>query len=116
MKQVCHTCTHHVSDRPDDVVRFVYILHTLNTYKLFNNNFDSISTYVVQASVGDSLASGEHQSVGHESQSSEISWEAVDEKDTRPPLWLPDYAVTNCMGCEASFWLGRRKHHCRCVV
>ncbi|ODN00265.1 Myotubularin-related protein 3 [Orchesella cincta] len=84
MKQVCHKCTHHMSERPDDV-----------------------------ASVGDSLASGEHQSVGHESQSSEISWEAVDEKDTRPPLWLPDYAVTNCMGCEASFWLGRRKHHCR---
>lgn len=65
--------------------------------------------------MGDSLASAEHQSVGHESQSSEISWEAVDEKDTRPPLWLPDYAVTNCMGCEASFWLGRRKHHCRFV-
>ncbi|CAL8079238.1 unnamed protein product [Orchesella dallaii] len=84
MKQVCHKCTHHMSERPDDV-----------------------------ASVGDSLASGEHQSVGHESQSSEISWEAVDEKDTRPPLWLPDYAVTNCMGCEAGFWLGRRKHHCR---
>jgi myotubularin-related protein 3/4 len=55
--------------------------------------------------VADSI---ENHSVGHESHSSEVSWEAVEEKDTRPPLWLPDYAVTKCMGCGAAFWLGRR--------
>jgi len=62
-------------------------------------------------SVADSLC--ENHSVGHDSHSSEISWEAVDEKDTRPQLWLPDYAVTRCFRCDAAFWLGKRKHHCR---
>lgn len=49
------------------------------------------------------------------SQSSEASssFEAIDHADTYPPLWVPDFAVTHCMGCFVKFSLGRRKHHCR---
>jgi len=84
IKQLGHKCSHHMLEGLEDSV-----------------------------SIADSQSSMEHHSVGNESHTSEISWEAVDEKDTRPPLWLPDYAVTKCMGCEATFWLGKRKHHCR---
>merc|ERR1719334_2776885 len=50
---------------------------------------------------------------GVESTTSEVSWEAVDEKETRPTLWVPDHAASQCMGCHTQFWFGRRKHHCR---
>lgn len=30
-------------------------------------------------------------------------------------LWVPDHAVSQCTSCQTEFWLGRRKHHCRCV-
>lgn len=50
---------------------------------------------------------------GVESATSEVSWEAVDERETRPTLWVPDHAATACMGCQTQFWFGRRKHHCR---
>lgn len=43
--------------------------------------------------------------------STEVSWEAVEEP--MPTLWVPDHAVSHCMGCHNQFWLGRRKHHCR---
>ena len=42
------------------------------------------------------------------------SWEAVEEADARPQLWVPDYAAQRCTGCDTEFWLGRRRHHCRC--
>ena len=45
--------------------------------------------------------------------SSSFSFEAIDHADTYPPLWVPDFAVTHCMGCYVKFSLGRRKHHCR---
>ncbi|KAF4522176.1 hypothetical protein B566_EDAN007322 [Ephemera danica] len=45
--------------------------------------------------------------------SSDTSWETVDDRDTLPTLWMPDHAVGRCMGCDTSFWIGRRKHHCR---
>lgn len=45
--------------------------------------------------------------------STEISWEAVEEREAQPTLWVPDHAVTRCMQCDSQFWLGRRKHHCR---
>lgn len=65
-------------------------------------------------SLSDSIGSGEHQSLGQESNSaSDVSWEQVEEKETRPTLWVPDHAVTRCMGCGTEFWLGKRKHHCR---
>jgi len=100
MKQVCHKCTH-MTDKPEDSVIFnLKYLHILefNTLNLKTN-------FPFQVSVADSV---ENNSVGHESHGSEKSWEAVDEKDTRPPLWVPDYAATQCMGCCQNFWLGRR--------
>ena len=30
-----------------------------------------------------------------------------------PPAWIPDEAVTSCMGCRDSFTILRRRHHCR---
>lgn len=45
--------------------------------------------------------------------STEVSWEAVEEQEVTPTLWVPDHAVSHCMGCHNQFWLGRRKHHCR---
>nr|CAD7431577.1 unnamed protein product [Timema monikensis] len=49
-----------------------------------------------------------------ESVRSDVSWEAVEETDASPTLWVPDHAVNRCMGCDIEFsWLGRRKHHCR---
>ncbi|CAL1679268.1 unnamed protein product [Lasius platythorax] len=62
-------------------------------------------------SLPDSVGStGEHG----ESLPSDMSWEAVEELSPAPTLWVPDHAVTRCMGCNTEFWLGRRKHHCRC--
>jgi hypothetical protein len=26
------------------------------------------------------------------------TWEAVDERETKPTLWMPDHAAVNCMG------------------
>lgn len=49
-----------------------------------------------------------------ESLPSDMSWEAVEELGPAPTLWVPDHAVSRCMGCDTEFWLGRRKHHCRC--
>lgn len=54
-------------------------------------------------------STGEHG----ESLPSDMSWEAVEELSPAPILWVPDHAVTRCMGCNTEFWLGRRKHHCR---
>ncbi|XP_033337491.1 phosphatidylinositol-3,5-bisphosphate 3-phosphatase MTMR4 [Megalopta genalis] len=62
-------------------------------------------------SLPDSVGSaGDHG----ESLPSDMSWEAVEELGPAPTLWVPDHAVTRCMGCDTEFWLGRRKHHCRC--
>ncbi|XP_063219429.1 myotubularin-related protein 4 isoform X2 [Bacillus rossius redtenbacheri] len=62
-------------------------------------------------SVAESMCSVELPSA--ESVPSEVSWEAVEERDACPTLWVPDHAVSRCMGCDTEFWLGRRKHHCR---
>ncbi|CAK9815996.1 Myotubularin-related protein 4 [Anthophora plagiata] len=62
-------------------------------------------------SLPDSVGStGDHG----ESLPSDMSWEAVEELGPAPTLWVPDHAVSRCMGCDTEFWLGRRKHHCRC--
>ncbi|KAF0295721.1 Myotubularin-related protein 3 [Amphibalanus amphitrite] len=56
----------------------------------------------------------EQLSVGRQSSTSDGgSWEAVEEADARPQLWVPDYAAQRCTGCDTEFWLGRRRHHCR---
>jgi hypothetical protein len=41
------------------------------------------------------------------------SWESVEQQ--LPTKWIPDHAVTHCMGCDRRFWGYNRKHHCRCV-
>ncbi|XP_075154459.1 uncharacterized protein LOC142228054 isoform X2 [Haematobia irritans] len=60
------------------------------------------------------------------------SWEAVEDRSNSGPssctttsssmqpnatsvLWVPDHAVSRCTSCQTEFWLGRRKHHCRCA-
>ncbi|XP_067014667.2 myotubularin-related protein 3 isoform X2 [Anabrus simplex] len=83
IQQVCHHCNHNTADRPDDV-----------------------------GSLPESMCSGEQPSAG-ESLPSDVSWEAVEEREAGPTLWVPDHAVNRCMGCDTEFWLGRRKHHCR---
>ncbi|XP_045124631.1 myotubularin-related protein 3-like isoform X4 [Portunus trituberculatus] len=65
-----------------------------------------------QMSLPESVGSGSGGSVGQESGVSDTSWEAVEEGDARPTLWVPDHAVDSCMGCNTQFWMGRRKHHC----
>lgn len=66
------------------------------------------------ASQPDSVGNGEQQSLGHESTAaSDVSWEQVEEQDTRPTLWVPDHAVNRCTGCDTEFCIVRRKHHCR---
>ena len=52
---------------------------------------------------------------GVDSTASEVSWEALEDAETRPTLWVPDHAASSCMGCNTQFWFGRRKHHCRSV-
>lgn len=47
---------------------------------------------------------------------SDLSWEQVEEKDSRVTLWVPDHVVTHCAGCNHEFWMARRKHHCRLVT
>uniref|UniRef100_A0A667ZM17 phosphatidylinositol-3,5-bisphosphate 3-phosphatase n=1 Tax=Myripristis murdjan TaxID=586833 RepID=A0A667ZM17_9TELE len=44
---------------------------------------------------------------------SEASWEQVDKQDTEVTRWYPDHLAAQCYGCERSFWLATRKHHCR---
>ncbi|XP_058979135.1 myotubularin-related protein 4 isoform X3 [Musca domestica] len=61
------------------------------------------------------------------------SWEAVEDRSASGPsscattsssmqpnatsvLWVPDHAVSRCTSCQTEFWLGRRKHHCRCAL
>ncbi|GFG28834.1 hypothetical protein Cfor_03049 [Coptotermes formosanus] len=83
LHQVCHHCSHTNAERPDDV-----------------------------GSLPESVCSGEQPSAG-ESLNSDVSWEAVEEREAGPTLWMPDHAVNRCMGCDTEFWLGRRKHHCR---
>merc|ERR1719315_111904 len=74
-------------------------------------------TRVASCDVNNSVMTDEEGAVdgrsGVESTTSEISWEALDEGEARPTLWVPDHAATACMGCNTQFWFGRRKHHCR---
>ncbi|XP_071520324.1 phosphatidylinositol-3,5-bisphosphate 3-phosphatase MTMR3 isoform X3 [Panulirus ornatus] len=69
-----------------------------------------------QMSLPESVGSGSGGSVGQESGVSDTSWEAVEEGEARPTLWVPDHAVDSCTGCNTQFWMGRRKHHCRSVA
>lgn len=47
------------------------------------------------------------------STTSDGSWDNVDEKDTKPTLWMPDHTSDFCTKCQRHFWVADRKHHCR---
>lgn len=86
VQQVCHHCNHGNGERPDDA-----------------------------GSLAESVCSGEQPSAGESLPTSDVSWEALEERDAGggPTLWVPDHAAARCMGCGTEFWLGRRRHHCR---
>ncbi|XP_034951437.1 myotubularin-related protein 3 [Chelonus insularis] len=85
--------------------RIALIKKVCNNHNEENDRTDEIG------SLPDSVGSaGDHG----ESLPSDMSWEAVEEIGPAPTLWVPDHAVNRCMGCDTQFWLGRRKHHCRC--
>ena len=46
---------------------------------------------------------------------SDVSWEQIDEADTKMTRWIPDHAVTHCAECDRGFGFIYRKHHCRFV-
>lgn len=56
---------------------------------------------------------GEPSSLGATSNPSLDSWEPLDEAEAKVVPWVPDHIVTHCAGCDALFWMGRWKHHCR---
>ncbi|XP_076300036.1 phosphatidylinositol-3,5-bisphosphate 3-phosphatase MTMR4 isoform X2 [Lasioglossum baleicum] len=119
IKQVCN---HNAdTDRIDDIsIRIMGVfgstapqsIHELAEFYWGRTSAGQISKErVFQGSLPDSVGStGDHG----ESLPSDMSWEAVEELGPAPTLWVPDHAVTRCMGCDTEFWLGRRKHHCRC--
>ncbi|KAK0167358.1 hypothetical protein PV327_004765 [Microctonus hyperodae] len=85
--------------------RLALIKQLCNNHNADTDRIDDIG------SLPDSVGSaGDHG----ESLPSDMSWEAVEELGPAPTLWVPDHAVNRCMGCDTEFWLGRRKHHCRC--
>ncbi|PVD33089.1 hypothetical protein C0Q70_08538, partial [Pomacea canaliculata] len=68
----------------------------------------------LQGFLHESPDGGEMSSLGTVSNpASDVSWEQVDERDSKITLWVPDHVVTHCASCDCPFWLGRRKHHCR---
>ena len=40
-------------------------------------------------------------------------WEC-EGRDGVATKWVPDHAVSHCMGCDTAFWAINRRHHCRC--
>ncbi|XP_062570524.1 myotubularin-related protein 4-like [Saccostrea cucullata] len=55
---------------------------------------------------------GDFNSLGSNA-ASDVSWENIDESESKMIRWVPDHAVTHCAECEAGFSLLVRKHHCR---
>uniref|UniRef100_A0A8C2G6F5 phosphatidylinositol-3,5-bisphosphate 3-phosphatase n=1 Tax=Cyprinus carpio TaxID=7962 RepID=A0A8C2G6F5_CYPCA len=41
---------------------------------------------------------------------SESGWEQIEQQEAE---WFSDHAPSRCYGCERTFWLTARKHHCR---
>lgn len=81
-----------------------------------NQSDDMVTTLTLwPPSIIDLLFLLQHPVIDCNSENSNCSWEAIDEKNSAfPVLWVPDHAITRCQGCQIEFWLGRRKHHCRC--
>ncbi|XP_065333653.1 myotubularin-related protein 3 isoform X1 [Cloeon dipterum] len=90
IQQVCHHCSPGTSNGD----------HRTDETGSIPESVDSIAENAANGSLSSRPAS-------------DVSWETVEEKDVFPTRWIPDHAVTRCMGCDTEFWLGRRKHHCR---
>ncbi|XP_033747219.1 myotubularin-related protein 3-like [Pecten maximus] len=57
---------------------------------------------------------GDFQSLGGCSNAaSDVSWEQIDDTESKLVKWVPDHAVTHCGNCDLSFGMINRKHHCR---
>ncbi|XP_050966050.1 myotubularin-related protein 3 isoform X2 [Labeo rohita] len=64
-----------------------------------------------------SLSDGENnvdsgclQRCGNTDLLSESSWEQIEQQEAE---WFSDHPASRCYGCERTFWLAARKHHCR---
>lgn len=85
-----------------------------------DNDEAAAATAAAAAAAAAAVASASGPGAGHSGSSStgagsdaSSTWEAVDERETKPTLWVPDHAASACMKCNTNFWFGRRKHHCR---
>ncbi|KAK2910822.1 hypothetical protein Q8A67_002955 [Cirrhinus molitorella] len=56
------------------------------------------------------VESGCLQRCGNTDLLSESSWEQIEQQETE---WFSDHPASRCYGCERTFWLAARKHHCR---
>ncbi|XP_021374659.1 myotubularin-related protein 3-like isoform X1 [Mizuhopecten yessoensis] len=57
---------------------------------------------------------GDFQSLGGCSNAaSDVSWEQIEDTESKMVKWVPDHAVTHCGNCDLSFGMINRKHHCR---
>ncbi|XP_051523261.1 myotubularin-related protein 3-like isoform X3 [Myxocyprinus asiaticus] len=43
---------------------------------------------------------------------SQSNWEQIKQQDTEVTHWYSDHPASRCYGCERTFWLATRKHHC----
>ncbi|XP_014219004.1 myotubularin-related protein 3 [Copidosoma floridanum] len=84
--------------------RLALINHVSNSNIIDSDRVSDVSS--LPDSVGSTVDHGE-------SVPSDLSWEALEEP-VAPTRWVPDHVVNMCTGCSTVFWLGRRKHHCRC--
>uniref|UniRef100_A0A671SGL1 phosphatidylinositol-3,5-bisphosphate 3-phosphatase n=1 Tax=Sinocyclocheilus anshuiensis TaxID=1608454 RepID=A0A671SGL1_9TELE len=68
---------------------------------------------VTQTSLPDgenNMESGCLQRCGKTDLLSESSWEQIEQQEAE---WFSGHAASRCYGCERTFWLAARKHHCR---
>lgn len=62
----------------------------------------------------EAIGYGDFQSLGGCSNAaSDVSWEQIDDTDSKLVKWVPDHAVTHCGNCDLTFGMINRKHHCR---
>ncbi|XP_051750719.1 myotubularin-related protein 3-like isoform X2 [Ctenopharyngodon idella] len=59
------------------------------------------------------LESGCLQRCGATELLSESSWEQIEQQEAEVTQWYSDHPASRCYGCERTFWLATRKHHCR---
>ncbi|CRK95414.1 CLUMA_CG008691, isoform A [Clunio marinus] len=90
-------------------------LHFMRLALLKNNSCQCNNGTFKDKAAASNHSDDMHPVVDCISENSNCSWEAIDEKNPAfPTLWVPDHAITRCQSCQIEFWLGRRRHHCRC--